>query len=141
VSGFLLDTNFVSELVQPIPDAGVIQWAERADEKLLYLSVLTLGEIRQGVATLAQGRRRERLEAWLENDLRTRFDGRTLPVDEAIADRWGYVSARALRAGRPLPVVDGLLAATALEKRLVIVTRNERDFAGLEVDIVNPWAR
>ncbi len=79
MSGFLLDTNCISELVRPHPEPRVIEWFEAADEEALYLSVLTLGEIRKGVAGLIQGRRRTRLEMWLEIDLRARFAGRILP--------------------------------------------------------------
>ena len=139
MSGFLLDTNFVSEMVQMQPSARVVAWSDSADEELLFLSVLTLGEIRQGLASLPPSRKRTRLEAWLEVELRTRFAGRILPVDDAIADRWGYLSAEARRTGRPVPVVDVLLAATALEHNLTMVTRNVRDFSRLGVPVLNPW--
>jgi predicted nucleic acid-binding protein len=139
VSGFLLDANCVFELVRVKPDPRVLKWMEAVDESLLYLSVLTLGEIRKGLAALAQGRRRTQLEAWLEVDLRGRFSGRILPVDAAVADHWGLLAAQARRTGATLPIVDGLLAATALHHDLTMVSRNVRDFAVTRVPVLNPW--
>ena len=139
MSGFLLDTNFISELVTPRPGPRVLEWLEAADERLLYLSVLTLGEIRKGVAFLAQSKRRTRLETWLDVDLQARFSGRILPIDVVVADRWGLLAAEAKRKGRPLAVIDGLLAATALEYNLTVVTRNAGDFANTPVAVLNPW--
>jgi toxin FitB len=139
MSGFLLDTNCISELVRPRPDPRVIAWVDAANEGLLYLSVLTLGEIRKGLATLHQGARRTKLEAWLEVDLKARFHGRILPVDAAVADRWGLLAAQSKRKGKPLPVIDGLLASTALHYNLTVVSRNSRDFASASVPVLNPW--
>lgn len=114
-------------------------WSDAAGEELLHLSVLTLGEIRQGIAVLPQSRRRTSLETWLDVELRDRFTGRILPVDWPVADRWGKLLARANLAGRPVQIVDSLLAATAIEHGLTIVTRNTRDFERMEVDVLNPW--
>jgi predicted nucleic acid-binding protein len=139
MSGFLLDTNFVSELVRSKPEPGVLEWMTAADESLLYLSVLTLGEIRKGVAGLPQGKRQTQLETWLELDLQVRFSGRILAIDAAIADRWGLMSAEAKRKGTSLSAIDGLLAATALHYNLTIVSRNIRDFTSTSVAILNPW--
>src|SRR5437868_5178053 len=113
MSGFLLDTNCISEVVRTVPDPRLLAWMQSVAESLLYLSVLTVGEIRKGVAILPQSKRRTQLETWLEVELQTRFAGRILPVDTVVADRWGWLSAEAKRQGRPLAVVDGLLAATA----------------------------
>lgn len=139
MSGFLLDTNCISEIVRTRPDPNVVAWMQAADENLLYLSVLTLGEIRKGVAALPQSRRRTLLETWLEVELRARFSGRILDVDAAVADRWGLLSAEAQRAGKPLSAIDGLLAATALHYNLTVVSRNASDFAGVGTAILNPW--
>ena len=139
MSGFLLDTNVISELVRPKPEPRVMEWVEAADEGLLYLSVLTLGEIRKGVAGPAQGKRRTHLETWLEVDLQTRFAGRIVPIDSAIADRWGLISSEAKRKGKALSVIHGLLAATALHQNLTVVTRNASDFMNTQVQVVNPW--
>jgi predicted nucleic acid-binding protein len=139
MSGFLLDTNCISELVSPKPDPRVMGWMDAADESLLYLSVLTLGEIRKGAAGLSQGKRRTRLETWLEVDLPARFSGRIVPIDFAIADRWGLLASQAKRKGKGLPVIDGLLAATALHHNLTVVSRNASDFAVAQVEVLNPW--
>jgi predicted nucleic acid-binding protein len=126
-------------MVRVKPEPRVLEWMEAAEESLLHLSVLTLGEIRKGLAALPQGRRRTRLEAWLEVDLRDRFAGRILPVDAAVADRWGLLAAQAKRNGATLPIIDGLLAATALHYNLTMVSRNVRDLAAAQVTALNPW--
>jgi predicted nucleic acid-binding protein len=139
MSGFLLDTNCISEAVRPKPDPRVMQWMEAANESLLYLSVLTLGEIRKGLAGLPQGQRRTRLESWLVLELGARFSGRILPIDAAVSDRWGLLAADAKIKGKALSAIDGLLAATALHHSLTIVSRSVRDFANTPVPILNPW--
>lgn len=140
MSGFLLDTNCVSELVRVQPEPRVLEWIESADEALLHLSVLTLGEIRKGAAALAQSKRRAHLEAWLQIELQARFSNRILPIDAPIADRWGLLAAQAKRAGAPLAIVDGLLAATAIHYNLTLVTRNTKDVAAIGVPVFNPWS-
>lgn len=139
MSGFLLDTNCISELTRIQPEPRVLQWLKVADESLLHLSVLTLGEIRIGIAGLPQSGRRSQLESWLEVDLQARFSGRIVPISAAIADRWGLLAAESKRKGRPLAVIDGLLAATALQLNLTIVSRNVNDFANTRVPVLNPW--
>jgi predicted nucleic acid-binding protein len=139
MSGFLLDTNCISEAVCANPEPRVLAWIEAADETLLYLSVLTLGEIRKGLAALLPGRRRTKLETWLEVELRARFSGRILSIDAEVADRWGLLAADAKGQEKPIPVIDGLLAATALHHNLTIVSRNVSDFSNLPVAVVNPW--
>jgi predicted nucleic acid-binding protein len=139
VSGFLLDTNVVSELVKPKPDANVIHWMRSTDEQLLYLSVLTLGEIRKGITSLPDSAKRARLEAWLDGDLAIRFSGRTLEVDQIIADRWGRISGHAMAKGVMLPVIDALLAATALHHDLTLVTRDSGNLKDTGVASFNPW--
>jgi toxin FitB len=139
VSGFLLDTNCISEAVRVNPEPRVLAWIETVDESLLYLSVLTLGEIRKGLAALPPGRRRTKLETWLEVELRARFSGRILPIDAETADRWGLLAAGARGQGKALSVIDGLLAATALHHNLTIVSRNVSDFSNLPIAVVNPW--
>ena len=116
-----------------------MSWFEAADEGLLYLSVLTLGEIRKGLANLAQSKRRTRLETWLEVELQTRFAGRILPIDAGVADRWGLLAAQLQAKGKSLAIIDSLLAATALHHNLTVVTRNSADFVGTQVPVINPW--
>lgn len=139
MSGFLLDTNAISELINSRPNPNVVEWIEATDESLLYLSVLTIGEIRRGISRLAVGRKRASLEAWLDNDVMLRFSGRILPIELTIAVRWGRISADAATNGTPIPVIDGLLAGTAIHHSLTIVSRDEgfRSIAGVEV--FNPW--
>ena len=139
MSGFLLDTNCISEAVRVRPDPNVENWVRAVDQDLLYLSVLTLGELRKGLAGLAQGKRRTRLETWLEVELQVRFSGRILSIDAGVADRWGLLEADAKRKGKPLSTIDGLLAATAVHHNLTIVTRNVADFNGISVPVLNPW--
>ena len=139
MSGFLLDTNVISEVVRPRADRRVLQWMETADEERLFLSVLTVWEIRKGIALLTHSKRRTQLETWLEVDLRERFSHRILPVDQDVADRWGLLAATAQRRGKPLPVIDALLAATALQHNLTVVSRNAVDFGDTPVQVLNPW--
>ena len=141
MSGFLLDTNVISELVKPRPEPSVTAWIEATDERLLHLSVLTLGEIRRGVVALLQTRRRATLEAWLETDLSSRFHGRILAIDSTVADRWGLLTAQAQKKGIVLPVIDGLLAATALQHNLTFVTRDTGSVAAAGVAVFNPWEK
>jgi len=140
MKGFLIDTNVLSEFNRRgEPDRRVRQWLEAADTDSLYASVLTFGEIRFGVELLPASKRRTQLQQWLDRDLPEWFEGRILPVGRAIANRWGLLWAQAQMNGRPVSVVDGLLAATALEHSLTMVSRNVRDFAAVGLAVVNPW--
>jgi len=133
---YLLDTNVVSETIRRRQNKTVIGWLEQVPAEALFVSVLTLGEIRKGVEKLTDVERREKLRTWLEHELPAWFHGRVLPVDLAVADHWGRLLAK---VGRPVPSVDSLLAATALHYELRLVTRNtgDLDYPGLEV--INPW--
>ncbi|MEZ5607696.1 MAG: type II toxin-antitoxin system VapC family toxin [Burkholderiaceae bacterium] len=133
---YLIDTNVLSELRKRKPDANVVAWVQERPRQSLHLSVLSLGEIRKGVEDVQDAAFRQALTDWLENDLPTYFVGRLLDIDAPVADRWGRVQAS---AGRDLPVIDGLLAATALQHDLTLVTRNVKDFAGLGVPLIDPW--
>ena len=139
MSGFLVDTNVLSEAVRTKPEPRVLDWIGAVDETLLYLSVLTLGEIRRGLALLPQGRRRTRIEAWIDVEVQSRFAGRILPITSAVAARWGLLAAEAKKDGRALATIDGLLAATALEHNITVVTRNVRDYRDTHVLLLNPW--
>ena len=139
MSGFLLDTNVISELVKPKPHPHVVRWVNEADEDALFLSVLTIGEIRKGIALLPQGPRKSHLEIWLENDLPDRFSGRILSVTDRIAGRWGLMTARLQSRGKPIHVIDGLLAATAMEHNLIFSTRNTEDVEPTGAPFQNPW--
>ncbi len=139
MSGFLLDTNIPSELIRSRPDARVEKWVYAQDEQSLYLSVVSIGELRRGLVILPASKRRSELERWFENDLLPRFEGRILPVTRSIADRWGVLDGQCQLKGTPLNAADGMIAATAIEHGLTVVTRNIRDYAGLGVEALNPW--
>ena len=136
---FLLDTNVVSEWVRPRPDTGVVAWLAEADEDRVFISVVTLAELRYGIERLTAGQRRRRLDEWLEDELPLRFEGRVLPIDAAIADAWGRLTASREARGRPIAVADAFIAATAEVHGLALVTRNVSDFEATVKAVVNPW--
>jgi predicted nucleic acid-binding protein len=139
VSGYLLDTNVISELIKPRPEPRVQTWIDATDESLLFLSVLTMGEIRKGIVKLVDRGRRVTLESWYDSVLSLRFEGRILPIDRAVADRWGRLAGEAVVRKAPLPVIDSLLVATALHHDMTLVTRNTKDAARTHVSLFNPW--
>ena len=139
MSALLLDTNIPSESIRSQPDPKVDAWIRGQDDETLHLSVVTIGELRKGLDLAPQGKRRSELEEWLEKDLIPTCDGRILPVTKVIAEKWGALSAQRQLVGRPLSMADGLIAATALEHGLTLVTRNVKDFDLLGVTILNPW--
>ena len=140
MNGYLLDTNVISEYSrQKSPDERLRKWVDAQNEDTLHLSVLTLGEIRKGTTLLAPSSKRTELEKWLETELRARFNNRLLPITGKIAELWGGMAAQAQMKGITLAVIDGLLAATALDYELTVVTRNVKDFSVCKVSIINPW--
>ena len=139
-SGFLLDTNVPSEMLRPRPEANVIAWVKRQTKETLFVSVVTLGELRRGITLLAeQSSRRAELERTIHESVPSWFGDRILPITRMIAERWGVLDGERQLAGRPLNMADGMIAATAFEHDLSIVTRNVKDFEQLGVTIVNPW--
>lgn len=136
---WLLDTCVLSEYARAKPDVHVMNWLAAADEAGLALSVLTLAELRRGALALPPSRRRSALESWIDDALPARFRDRVFAVDKTVANVWAERQARLDRQGRPLPVFDGLIAATAVVHGYGVATRNERDFADFGVPIVNPW--
>lgn len=138
---YLLDTCLLSELRKPEPDTGVVAWIADIDEARLFISVLSLGEIQKGVAKLANGRRKNALQHWLEQDLLRRFAQRILPLELDMALEWGLANAASESRGQPAPVIDTLLAVTAITRNLTLVTRNDKDFAGFVVKVLNPWGK
>jgi toxin FitB len=136
---FLLDTNVVSEPMKVRPNAGVLSWLAQVDEDSVFLSVVTITELRYGIERLATGKRRDRLEGWLWKDLTSRFGERILPVDIEIANACGRLVARSETVGRPIEARDAFIAATAEVRGLTLVTRNVSDFEATVKDIVTPW--
>ena len=138
---FLLDTCVISELVARQPDPDVVRWVDSIDEERLYLSVITVGEIKKGIEKLPDSRRKSELAEWLEADLLIRFQDRILPIDTGVMLAWGELAADLEKQGRTMPAIDSLIAATALRGKLSLVTRNEDDFANCGVAVVNPWTQ
>lgn len=141
MSGFLLDTNVISEFNRTgEPNPQVKQWLTDTPLESLHVSVITLAEIRLGIELLPAGKRRAQLEQWMENGFNSWFPGRILPVDQAVVERWALITAARQREGRPLANFDGLIAATALQHGLTLATRDIGDFQGLGVTLLDPWA-
>jgi predicted nucleic acid-binding protein len=135
----LLDTNVLSEVTRPAPDARVLEWLDRLDEDRSFISVVSIAEIRRGVALMDEGRKREALAEWLARDLPQRFEQRVLPVDQPVALAWGDLMSLAKRRGRGLSSMDGLIAATAIARELTLATRNTKDFEGFGLELFDPW--
>lgn len=136
---FLLDTNVIAEGGKPRPEPGVMNWLASMDESQLFLSIVSLAELRHGIERLEPGRRKSALDAWLVEELPLRFDDRLLPLDAGAADHWGRIVASAQAAGRPIGAMDAFLAATAAQHQLTLVTRNVADFEMTGVRLFNPW--
>jgi predicted nucleic acid-binding protein len=139
-AGFLLDTCAISEPTRTRPDAAVVAWLDQDHTaKQCYISVITVAEIQQGISRLGDVVRAGKLHTWLNNVMLPKFHGRTLDVDMDTAKLWGDMRGQAMRQGRPLTMVDSLLAATARTHGLTVVTRNVRDFETMGVEVFNPW--
>lgn len=136
---YLLDTNVISELVAKRPDPEVVEWIDQLDPNSVYLSVITIGEIRKGVAKLPASKHKESLERWLLDDLLVRFHDHILPLDLNVMLAWGKLTGACAAEGINLPVIDSLIAATVLHYRCTLVTRNEGDFQHAQINVVNPW--
>jgi hypothetical protein len=138
---YLLDTCTISEPTRKQPAPSVIQWLDAHDETTLFLSVLTIGELYQGIHKLSsdQQLKKTRLQKWIEHDLRQRFKNRILPLDLEIVELWGELTGNAERQGRPLPIIDSLIGATAIAYNMTVVTRNVKDLQFLPVTVENPW--
>lgn len=135
---YLLDTCVISELVKPVPNAAVIAWLENIPSDTLFLSVLTIGELRKGLVKLPDSKKKMQLTLWL-NTLLEEYQERLLPVDMLVAETWGILQGNAEKAGKPMSSFDGLIAATASAHHLTVVTRNEGDFEPSHVPLINPW--
>jgi tRNA(fMet)-specific endonuclease VapC len=136
---YVLDINVISELISKNPNKKVVEWLDRIDPNRVYLSVITLGEIRKGIEKLQPSKRRETLKEWLESDLLLRFYGRILVITTDVILIWGELTGRLEKDGRSMTAIDSLIAAIALQGEYCLVTRNERDFQHTGVKVFNPW--
>ncbi|MBT4504439.1 MAG: type II toxin-antitoxin system VapC family toxin [Gemmatimonadetes bacterium] len=136
---FLLDTCFLSEFVKKYPDPKVVAWSGQQPESAFHISVLTLGELQQGITQMVASKRKTALEKWFGGELLSRFEGRVLPITDVVAVTWGEIQGEARLKGKPLSAVDSLLAATALIYDLTLVTRNVVDMQGSGARLINPW--
>ena len=135
---YLLDTCVVSELIKPMPAASVVEWLASIPAEQLFFSALTIGEIKRGIMKLPDSKKKIRLIAWFEI-LLSDYQDRIVPVDLAVAEAWGTLQTQAEATGQKMSVIDGYIAATASAYQMLIVTRNEDDFAVCRQDVVNPW--
>jgi len=136
---YLLDTNVISELIAREPNQKVVDWIDSLDPETVYLSVITIGELRKGIEKLVPSRRKDQLTVWLENDLLLRFADKIVAITKDVMLVWGDLTGRLERDGKPIAAIDSLLAATALQGKYTLVTRNEEDFQHTGVSILNPW--
>ena len=136
---YLLDTCVISELAHENPDKKVVAWISGIPETSLFISVLTLGEIHKGIEKLPESKKRDRLHKWVNSDLRERFKNRVLGIDLNVSTRWGQLQGRAEKIGKPMPAIDGLIAASAIVNDLIAVTRNTSDMEQSGVTLIDPW--
>ena len=136
---YLLDTCLISELVKKEPNLAVLSWLEEQNEQNLFLSVLNLGELQKGISKLADGEKKDELQSWATFDLVERFAGRIIDIDLEAALCWGRIQGEAEQTGAKLPVMDSLIAATAIAHGLVVVTRNVKDIERCGGRVCNPW--
>ncbi len=136
---YILDTNVVSELVTHEPDQNVVSWIDSIDSESVFLSVITIGEIKKGIEKLPDSKRKKTLESWLEEDLLVRFRGRILPLGIPVLLSWGKLVASLEREGKPIPAIDSLLAATVAQTGFTLVTRNTGDFEPTGISVLDPW--
>lgn len=136
---YLLDTCVISEIIRPQPDENVISWIQGKDENSLYLSVLTFGEIEKGIEKAQGSVRKRKLQLWVEHDLKQRFENRIIPIDLEISSRWATIQGEAELVGKPMPVIDGLIAVSGLVHGCIVVTRNIADMEQSSVELLNPW--
>ncbi|MEE4209111.1 MAG: type II toxin-antitoxin system VapC family toxin [Parvularcula sp.] len=136
---FLLDTNVISETVRPKPEQRVLDWLEHQSPEELFLSAMTIGELMRGACKVKEKPRRNKLTKWIEEDLRRQFENQLLPFDDSSARIWGELMGNGDRTGKTPSAFDAQIAAIAIDRGLVLVTRNVTDFDRFELEILNPW--
>ena len=136
---FILDTCVISELITKKPKPQVVEFVDALESDEVFLSVITIGEIIKGIEKLSDSPRKTELRRCLQDDLLARFQGKILPLDTDTIVEWGMLSARTEAAGKPMPAIDSLIAATTLANKMTLVTRNVSDFDGAGIEIANPW--
>jgi predicted nucleic acid-binding protein len=136
---YLLDTCIVSELTRQEPDPDVLKWFDDISSDDLFLSVISIGEIRKGISKLPSSRKKEKLNQWL-NSLVKEYGDHILPIDLSTAENWGIIQVKAERAGTPMPSINSLISAAAYTNNLILATRNEKDFIPAQIPTVNPWS-
>ncbi len=136
---YLLDTCVISELIKKNPSPKVVKWFSGAEESNLFISAITIGEIHKGIEKLPMGNKKEKLHEWVDFDLQERFKNRIIPFDVQIAASWGKIQGQPELSGKPMPAIDGLIAATGLSLDMIVVTRNTKDMAISGVSLLNPW--
>ncbi len=135
---YLLDTCVISEFVKPTPNKKVISWINEIASEMLFISVITIGEIRKGITKLPESKKKQKLTLWL-NTILEEYDERVISIDLAVADTWGILQGDADKNGVPMSSIDGLIAATAYTHNLTLITRNEEDFNNSKISLINPW--
>jgi len=136
---YLLDTNIISELISKQPNQKVLEFISSLDENDIYLSVITIGEIKSGIENVKNNKRKEKLTVWFEEDLLSRFQNRIIDIDINIMITWGKINQILKRKGKPLPIMDSLIASSCIYNNFTLVTRNEKDFKNLDITIINPF--
>ncbi len=137
---YLLDTCILSELIKPKPNLNVVKWISDIDERCLYISVLTIGEIHKGIEKLPESKKKDNLHKWVNFDLKERFNNKILNIDINIATTWGRIHAKSELTGKTLPTIDGLIACTGIIHNLTVATRNTKDMRASGVTLLNPWS-
>ncbi len=138
---YLLDTCVISEIIKPQADENVISWIQNQDEESLYLSVLTFGEIEKGIEKSPDGSKKRKLQLWVEEDLKKRFEGRIVPINIDVSVKWGAIQGIAELQGKPMLAIDGLIAVSGLIHNCIVVTRNVSDMEQSTVELFNPWVK
>ena len=136
---YLLDTCVISEIIKKKPSKKVTKWVKKEDESNFFISVLTIGELHKGIEKLTESKRKEKLHNWVENDLKERFWNKIIDIDMQVATIWGKIQGVAERAGKPMPTIDSLIAATGIAHHITVVTRNTSDMEESGVVLLNPW--